>query len=137
MARWWIASLFWVSLGFGVALGVAVRLAMRWIALESGIDPTASPGGTLEVVAFGALLGTPIALAFLLFRPMLRVPRPWAGLTGGLLLFGIVAAMPPPAARSALASTSDTPAFTAAAFAVVLVGWMVALEYAERIARRS
>lgn len=136
-ARSRLVPLLGVSLACGVVLGVAIRLVMRWIALESGVDPDSSLGGTLEVVVFGASVGTPIAFFFLLLRPLIPLPKPWAGVVGGGLLFAIAATIPTPAARSALAATPDTPAFTAMAFAVALVGWMMALECVERTISRA
>lgn len=104
MTRSLVVSVLSISVAGGIVLGMAARLAMRWVALESGLAPGGSLGGTLEVIAFSVLVGTPIASVFLLLRPRIRVPKP------GL---------------------------TAAAFAVVLVGWMIALEYAERMVRRG
>ena len=51
----------------------------------------------------------------------------------GLAVFGVLALAPPPAARSALADTPDTPAATAAAFALCFAVWGAGLEH---IARR-
>jgi hypothetical protein len=41
----------------GLALGLAARLAMRFVALESGMAGGFSAGGSLEVIAFGAIVG--------------------------------------------------------------------------------
>lgn len=112
----------------GLLLGVAARLVMRFVALESGVAPGFSLGGSLEVVVFGALIGMPVALLFFVLRPRVQPRWPWPGLACGLLLFAVLAAAPPPAARSALADTPDTPAATAFAFALLLAAWGVALE---------
>lgn len=112
----------------GLLLGVAGRAAMRLVALEAGVPVSSSTGGSLEVMAFGALVGAPVALVFFLVRARVRTRYPWPGLLTGLALFTILALAPPPAARSALGGTPDTPAATALAFAVVFAAWGLALE---------
>ncbi len=113
----------------GLVLGLAARAVMRFVALESGLPNGFSIGGSLEVVAFGAILGAPIAFLFFALRRRIKMGRPWPGVILGSLLFGIVTGVPPPAARSALTATPDTPAATALAFAVVFVAWGLWLEY--------
>lgn len=121
----------------GIVLGVTGRLAMRWIALEAGLEGGGTWGGTLEVVAFGAIIGTPVALIFLLIRPRLALRAPWVGLLGGSAAFALAAVLPPSSARSALGGTPDTPAFTALTFWALLTGWMIGLDYvATRFFRR-
>lgn len=114
----------------GLVLGFAGRLVMRFVALESGMEGAFSMGGTIEVVAFGAIVGAPVAFLFL---TVLRRPPagaiPWRGAVVGLTLFALMALIPPDAARSALQGTPDTPAATAAAFAVMFVAWGVWLEH--------
>jgi hypothetical protein len=119
--------------GCGVALGIAARIAMRFVARESGLDSAFSVGGSLEVVAFGALVGAPIAWLFFAVRPLVRLPVPWAGVLAGCGLFLVLSLVPLPAARSALAATPDTPAATALTFAVVFIAWGWLLE---RVGRR-
>ena len=125
LAAWSVAS--------GVALGIAVRLAMRFVALEACVPHGFSLGGSLEVVAAATLVGTPLTAAFLAMPPRLTAAARCPGLLLSLGLFALLALLPPPAARSALADTPDTPAATAAAFALCFVAWGVALD---RIARR-
>ena len=116
----------------GLVLGVVGRIAMRWIALEAGLEGGGTWGGTVEVVAFGALIGTPVALIFLLVRPRIALRVPWAGVIGGIVFFALAVLLRPPSARSALSGTPDTPVFTALAFLIVLTGWMVGLDYLSR-----
>ena len=113
----------------GLLLGVAARVTMRFVAREAGVSANFSLGGSLEVVAFGTMIGAPVAMLFFGIRPRLPVRRPWPGLLWGLSLFGILTAAPPPAAQSALAATPDTSAATALAFGVLFVTWGLALEY--------
>lgn len=120
------------AIACGALLGVAARIAMRFVARESGLDSAFSVGGSFEVVAFGALIGAPIALLFFVFRRRVDVPAPWLGLLFGLVLFLLFAVIPPPAARSALADTPDTPVFTAITFAALFLGWGWVLEWVGR-----
>jgi hypothetical protein len=116
----------------GVLLGIAVRLVMRFVAMESGLDGAFSVGGSLEVVAFGALIGAPVAWLFFVLRPRVNLRIPLAGVLCGLGVFLLFSLILPPAARSALANTPDTPAATALAFAVLFVVWGWILEYVGR-----
>lgn len=113
----------------GLLLGLAARVTMRFVALEAGVDPGFSAAGSFEVVLFGLIVGTPAALLLFVARGWVRVWRPWAGLLLGLTLFAVLAALPPPSARSALEGTPDTPAATALAFAAVFAAWGLVLEY--------
>ena len=113
----------------GLLFGLAARITMRYVALESGISPDFSLGGSLEVIALGALLATPAAFAFLAFRARIQRFWPWAGLAFGLSLFGMLSVIQPPSARSALAATPDTPMATAIAFGVLFATWGLALEF--------
>jgi hypothetical protein len=125
-----------LSCSSGLLLGVAARLTMRFVALESGVSPEFSLGGSLEVVIVGALIATPVSLLFFAFRTRVVKWRPWVGVVCGLSLFALLAAWPPPAARSALAATPDTPSATTAAFAVVFLAWGLLLEVlAPRLSR--
>jgi hypothetical protein len=105
---------------------------MRFVAFEACVPAGFSLGGSLEVVAAATLLGAPLAAAFFALRARLTACSYWPGLLWGAGVFGVLAFLPPPAARSALADTPDTPAATAAAFALCFVAWGLALD---RIAR--
>ncbi|MFN0179086.1 MAG: hypothetical protein ACKVZ0_09820 [Gemmatimonadales bacterium] len=117
---------------WGLVLGLTGRLAMRFVALEAGMSPGFSTGGSLEVIGFGTLVGAPIAAAFFFLRPRIRVQGPWPGLFIGLLMFAAFALLQPPSARSALSATTDTPAATAALFGGVLAAWGLGLEVLHR-----
>jgi hypothetical protein len=116
----------------GVLLGIAARLVMRFVARESGLDGAFSVEGSLEVVIFGALIGAPVAWLFFALRPRVSLRFPWAGVLCGLCLFLLFSLAPPPAVRSALADTPNTPAATALAFALLFVAWGWILEYVGR-----
>lgn len=111
----------------GLWLGMAGRVAMRLVAVDAGLTPAQSVGGSVEVVAFGLLVGAPSALVFWAARARWRLPR-GAGLAYGLLLFAALAGFPPAAARSALAATSDSPAATAGLFALAFAWYGVVLD---------
>lgn len=131
-----IARLFAVSLLSGVALGLGGRLVMRFIALGAGHPGSFSIGGTLEVLSYGALVGTPVALLFLLFRSRVPIPVPWAGGICGLLLFVALAVLRSPSVQSALAETPDAPLGTMLAFGMLFLLWGMALDYAGRLVLR-
>lgn len=126
-----------MSVFAGLLLGIAARGVMRVVALESGLDPGFSLGGSLEVIAFGALVGVPAAAVYLAWRVRHRSASWWPGLFFGAGLFAVLAIVQPPAARSALGDTPDTPAATAAAFAALFVAWGASLEWLARRRDRS
>jgi hypothetical protein len=128
---WLTRTLMFAALS-GLFLGIGARVVMRFVALEAGMSYGASLGGAIEVVAFGTMVGAPAAWVFFVLRRRIPLARPWAGLAYGLLLLGLLAAVPPRAARAALADTPDTPAATAVAFALLFVGWGLLLEYVIR-----
>jgi hypothetical protein len=126
---WRFSRLIGWALVSGVALGVGVRLAMRFVALEACVPEGFSVGGSLEIVAATAIAATPLALVFLGLRRCLPSRAAWSGLLFGLGVFGVLALAPPPSARSALADTPDTPAATAAAFALCFAVWGAGFEH--------
>jgi hypothetical protein len=128
-----LARVLCASISAGVVLGLAGRLAMRVIALESGLTGAFSLWGSLDVVAFGALLGGPAALAFFALRHRLRTRARWPGALVGMLLLGGLVVFRPPSATSALAGTPDTPTVTLLGFTVVFTGWGVILEVLHRL----
>ena len=127
-----LARLLTASVVSGIVLGIAARLVMRFIALESGIPGSYSLGGSLEVAAFGAMLGTPLAFAFLMLRLRVSMKAPWVGLLFGLIVFTMLSILRPPSAQSALAGTPDTPLSTALAFALLFAVWGIGLDLVSR-----
>ena len=121
-----------VSLLSGVLLGLGARGVMRAIAIESGLPVAFSLMGSVDVVAFGTMIGAPVAFVFLILRGRLSVRRPWAGMGCGLLLFLILALFPPPSARSAMTGTPDAPAATAFAFALLFALWGIFVDSLSR-----
>jgi len=113
----------------GIALGVGARFVMRVIAWISGMPGAFSPGGSLEVIVFGALIGVPVALVFFGLRRRVPVAPPWPGPVTGAGLFAVLALMPPPAAQSALTGTPDPPVVTALLFLMLCVCFGAGLEW--------
>ncbi len=111
----------------GLALGLAGRAAMRLVALQADVSPEFSWGGSAEVVLFGTLVGTPVALIFWALRARFRLPV-WAGVWVGLAVFSVMATFPSPAARSALSGIPDAPVATAVVFAGAFVAYGLVLE---------
>jgi zinc transporter ZupT len=95
-------------------------MAMRFIALEAGMAPGFSSGGSLEVILFRAMIGVPVALLVWICRAKWRLPF-WFGTIAGVALFVILSVFQPPAARSALAGTPDKAWWTTVLFAAVFV----------------
>lgn len=132
----WI-RLFGFAIIASLVLGTAGRAVMRFVAWESGEAAGFSLGGSVDVILFGALVGTGVALGFWLVRPHIPLPAPWLGVILGLSLFVGFVWFPPQSARSALAATPDTPLFTALSFGGLLVAWSVALDVLGRhVSRR-
>lgn len=75
-------------------LGIGGRLAMRLIAIISGLPGSHSWGGSLEVVAFGLILGILSGIFFGLVFPYTFTWRLLTGLLFGLLVYGAVVAIP-------------------------------------------
>ena len=119
----------WVIFGIsaGVWLGLASRIAMRIVAFEAGTNVGFSAGGSLEVVAFGTIVGAPVALVLWACRRRWQLPR-WSGTAAGMLLFFILVVFQPPAAKSALAATPDMPLATALLFAAAFASFGVLLD---------
>lgn len=117
------------SVTAGLLLGVGARGLMRLIALEAGLPGSYSPGGSLEVVLFGLIIGAPVALGFQLIRPRIPLRRPLAGLALGSAMLLVLALWPPDSARSAFEGTPDTPGFTLVGFWLLFACWGAFLEW--------
>jgi hypothetical protein len=116
----------------GVILGVGGRLAMRAIGMAAGAPTAFSLGGSLEVVAFGALVGIPVAIVFLLARARSRTAAWWPGILIGLLVLLAFVILPPGPARGAFASTRVTPIMVFGPFVVLFAAYGLTLELMHR-----
>jgi hypothetical protein len=96
---------FFEALVAGLLLGCGARLAMRVLSWVAGTAAEFSTGGSVEIVVFGTLLGTPLALGLFLLRSWRGWTHPWVGLWVSLGIFATLAARPSPSARSALAAS--------------------------------
>ena len=116
--------LIWIglALGAGIWLGIAARIAMRFIALQAGVVPGFSSGGSVEVILFGTMIGTPVALLVWVCRGKWRLPS-WFGTMIGLVLFSLLTVFQPAAARSALGGTPDGPLSTTLLFAAAFLSY--------------
>ena len=99
------ATWFFEALVAGLLLGCGARLAMRVLSWLAGTASEFSTGGSVEIVVFGTLLGTPLALGLFLLRHWRGWTHPWVGLWVSLGIFATLAARPSPSARSALAAS--------------------------------
>ena len=96
---------FLEALVAGFLLGCGARVAMRVLSWLAGTSAGFSTGGSIEIVAFGMLLGVPLALAVFLLRTWRGWTHSWVGLWTSLGVFGALAARPSPSAQSALAAS--------------------------------
>lgn len=79
-----VGALAGAALG-ALFLGLGGRIVMRILAIIIAREPTFSIGGSLEIIAYGALVGMVSGAVFALARPIL--PEQWP--LGGLLLAAI------------------------------------------------
>ena len=90
------------SLLGALIIGIGGRLVMRLLALSIDREPAFSLGGSLEVAAYGAIVGAVAGLVLALFAP--RLPGRWwqTGLAAGLLTYlGTIATLPAHIAETA------------------------------------
>ncbi|MBY6205795.1 hypothetical protein [Halomonas denitrificans] len=118
-----LVHLLAAAIAAGLLLGVASRMAMRAVAIDAGLDAGFSIGGSLEVVASGVLIGSPLALVLGVAARRWRLPR-GSALGASSILFLVLAMGPPPAARSAISTVPGSvgPALAMFACAFFLYG---------------
>lgn len=78
----------------GTAAGAVSRLSMRLIALEAGMQPGFSVGGTLGILIIGAIMGIPFAFLYAAIRRFIPLPERYRGLAYGLMLSALFIAVP-------------------------------------------
>lgn len=74
------------TLSGAIVLGAGGRFLMRGFAILGGIEPGFSWGGTLELIAFGAIIGVITGLIFGIMKPYFALKNDFAG---GLLIGGM------------------------------------------------
>jgi predicted permease len=104
---------------------------MTAIALAAGLAPGFSLGGTGAVLATGLLIGTPAGLVYIVVRKYLPLPGAWKGAAFGALVFLALVLLPPPAARSAVASVGQL-TLTLLLFGALFIAFGVAVEFLVR-----
>ena len=94
LRRMVIDTLAGATLG-ALFLGLGARIAMRLLAISIGRDTGFSLGGSLEVIAYGAIIGTITGALWALFHKWLAGPW-WAhGTALGLISYaGTIATLP-------------------------------------------
>ncbi len=113
-------------------LGIGGRLLMRLTALIAGRAPGFSWGGSLEVLAAGALFGGAGGLAWLALARF--GPRRFTGLALGTTAFAAIELLSD-AARGAAGGLAPGPrAFALALFLALCIGWGLATD---ALARRG
>ena len=84
-------------------LGLGGRIVMSLIALLGDATPSWSLGGSIDVIVFGAMAGAVVGVIYAVIAPRLPGTPLVKGLVGGLLLIGVMALVPLPSSRSAMA----------------------------------
>ena len=110
-----------------VVLGVGGRTVMSAILLMEGLTPAWSLDGTVDVIAFGAIVGAVTGVVYVLVRKYLPGSRLVKGLLAGLVLFGVMVLIRPPSARSAMAGFPDLTAPVLLMFGGICLIYGVAL----------
>ena len=80
-------GLFCGMMAGAVVLGVGGRMVMRALAVIAEREVEFSVGGTIEVIAFGAIIGLIAGAAFVAIKKYLPGPAPLKGMSFGLLAF--------------------------------------------------
>jgi len=111
-----------------VILGIGGRLLMRAIALLAHAEPGFSFGGTLEVIAFAALVGLASGPVFAIFETRLPGSEMLKGAVFGVLVFLVVILLPGDAKNAAFAFPELFPA-TIATFAALFIAFGIALSW--------
>ena len=80
----------------GLIAAIGSRVAMRVVALDGGVEPELTLGGTLFILIAGAVVGTPMGLLFIAVRRWLPGPRLAQGaLFGGLSILLLLSLLSP------------------------------------------
>ncbi len=97
-------GLFCGMMAGGVVLGVGGRMVMRALAVIAEREVEFSFGGTIEVVAFGAIIGAIAGAAFVAIKKYLPGAAPLKGMSFGLLAFLTLALVRPPSVERSAAA---------------------------------
>ena len=128
---------FFEALVAGLLLGCGARLAMRVLSYLAGTAAEFSTGGSVEIVVFGTLLGTPLALVVFLVRNWRGWTHPWVGLWVSLGIFATLAARPSPSAQSALAASPVPGVVILLVFGALFASFGLWIDARWRVRRRA
>jgi hypothetical protein len=124
-------GLFCGMMAGGVVLGVGGRMVMRALAVIAEREVDFSFSGTIEVVAFGAIIGSIAGAAFVAIKKYLPGATPLKGMSFGLLTFLALAIVRLPSVeRSAVAFEGFLPPIVLM-FGAVFLLYGIALAIAE------
>lgn len=107
-------------------LGIGGRIIMRFIALLAGITPGFGIGGTLEVLAFGLIIGLPSGLIFPFVASYFPGSKFVKGGVYGILVFLTVILLPGEAKKVAFMFPEIFP-FTVSIFLALFLVYGVVL----------
>jgi hypothetical protein len=97
-------GLFCGMMAGAVVLGVGGRMVMRALAVIAEREVEFSLGGTIEVVAFGAITGSIAGAAFVAIKKYLPGAQPLKGMSFGLLVFLALAIVRLPSVERSVAA---------------------------------
>ncbi len=100
---------------------------MRILSLVVHKEPGFTFGGTLEVIAFGALVGVPSGLVYAFANKYVSIPRFWKGLIYGALIFVVLLIVPFEGKGAAAAFPQELMPVIVAMFAILFIGFGIIL----------
>jgi hypothetical protein len=124
-------GLFCGMMAGGVVLGAGGRMVMRALAVIAEREVEFSFGGTIEVVAFGAITGSIAGAAFVAIKKYLPGSTPLKGMLFGLLAFLAMAIVRTPSVERSVAAFEGFLSPIVLMFGAVFLFYGIALAIAE------
>jgi len=124
-------GLFCGIMAGAVVLGVGGRMVMRALAVIAEREVEFSFGGTIEVVAFGAIIGSIAGAAFVAIKKYLPGAAPLKGMSFGLLAYLTLAIVQPPSVERSAAAFAGFLSPMVLMFGAVFLLYGIALAIAE------
>jgi len=114
-----------------VVLGAGGRMVMRALAVIAEREVEFSFGGTIEVIAFGAIIGSIAGAAFVAIKKYLPGPAPLKGVLLGLLTFLTLAIVRVPSVERSAAAFEGFLSLMVLMFGAMFLLYGIALAIAE------
>ncbi|MEK7830698.1 MAG: hypothetical protein AAB401_06395 [Acidobacteriota bacterium] len=117
-----------------IVLGFGGRLMMRLISLLTGNPLEFSASGSLEVIAFGAIIGSAAGVVYYLIEKFLPANGWLKGALFGLLLFAVISVAQLPSVERSAAAFANFTALVAALFGLVFMIFGLSLAATMKVA---